>query len=83
MLGLRRGLLIFVSIEAIVWAIISVIAVYCEIRYIRTADVLDFYDTVENDWYYNVLFEYSNIPREYYNEGVRSEFEEMFEIIFG
>jgi len=67
--GLRSGVLIFVSIEALFWAILSFAAVYSEVKYINSVDLLDFTDDLERDWYYYLIFEH---PRDTFNEKVRT-----------
>lgn len=68
--GLRSGVLIFVSIEALFWAILSFVAVYSEVKYINSVDLFDFTDDLERDWYYYLIFEH---PRDTFNEKVRSK----------
>lgn len=63
-------MLIFVSIEALFWAILSFAAIYSEIKYINSIDILDFTDDLEYDWYYYLIFEH---PRDTFNEKVRSK----------
>lgn len=71
--GLRSGVLIFVSIEALFWAILSFAAVYSEVKYINDIDLLDFTDDLERDWYYYILFEHSDYPRSTFTERTRSK----------
>lgn len=68
--ALKSGVLLFVSIEALFWALISFVAVYSEVKYINSIDLLDFTDDLERDWYYFLIFEH---PRDTFNEKVRSE----------
>lgn len=72
--GLRCGVLIFVSIEALFWALLSFAAVHSEAKYINAVDLLEFSDDLERDWYYYLIFEHS---RDYegmlVNERVRSK----------
>lgn len=68
--GLRSGVLIFLSIEALFWAVLSFAAVYSEVKYINSIDILDFTDDLERDWYYYLIFEH---PRDNFNERVRSK----------
>ncbi|CRL02867.1 CLUMA_CG015837, isoform A [Clunio marinus] len=67
--GLRSGVLIFVSIEALFWGILSFVAVYSEVKYIRNTDIPEFTDDLERDWYYYLIFEH---PRDTFNERVRT-----------
>lgn len=67
--GLRSGVLIFVSIEALFWAVLSFAAVYSEVKYINSFDLLDFTDDLERDWYYYLILEH---PRDTFTEKVRS-----------
>lgn len=69
--GLRSGVLIYVSIEALFWAVLSFAAVFSEVKYINSFDLLDFTDDLDRDWYYYLIFEH---PRDTFNERVRSEF---------
>lgn len=68
--GLRSGVLIFVSIEALFWALLTFAAIFSEVKYIANVDVGDFSDVLDNDWYYYFLFGY---PRELIDERIRSE----------
>jgi hypothetical protein len=70
MFGLRSGVLIFVSIEALFWAVLTFAAVFSEIKYIANVDIAEFSDVLDNDWYYYLLFGY---PRELIDERVRSK----------
>jgi hypothetical protein len=70
MFGLRSGVLVFVSFEALFWALISFVALYSEVKYIKTVDLLEFTDDLERDWYYYLIYEH---PRDTFNERVRSE----------
>lgn len=70
MFGLRSGVLIFLSIEALFWAIISFAAVYSEIKYINLVDIPEWSDEVERDWYYYLVFEH---PRDLYTDKFRSK----------
>lgn len=80
--GLRCGVLIFVSIEALLWAILSFAAVYSEVKYINDIDLLTFSDSLDYDWYYYLIFERS---RDYQgtlvNERTRSMFSKKKMII--
>lgn len=72
--GLRCGVLIFVSIEALFWAILSFAAVYSEVKYINVIDLYDFSDDLDSDWYYFLLFEHSrDYEGKLINERVRSK----------
>lgn len=68
--GLRSGVLIFVSIEALFWSLMSFVAVYSEVKYINNINLLDFTDDLERDWYYYMIFEH---PRDTFTERVRSK----------
>lgn len=70
MFGLRSGVLIFVSIEALFWAIISFAAVYSEVKYIRLIDILEWADELERDWYYYLIFDH---PRDLFDDKFRSK----------
>lgn len=73
--GLRCGVLIFVSIEALFWAIMSFAAVYSEVKYINDIDLFVFTDDLESDWYYFLIFEHSRDTQgTLVNEKVRSKF---------
>lgn len=78
MFGLRSGVLIFVSIEALFWAIISFAAVYSEVKYIRLIDILEWADELERDWYYYLIFDH---PRDLFDDKFRSKWEFRCEII--
>jgi hypothetical protein len=72
--GLRCGVLIFAFFEAIFWLVVSTLAIYKEIRYMRETDLGNFIDYIyENednkDWYYFVLYWY---PRDEFDEVLRS-----------
>lgn len=72
--GLRSGVLIFVSVEALFWAVLSFAAIYCEVKYITNIDLLTFSDDLENDWYYYMIFDTNRYYRDYYfDEKLRSE----------
>lgn len=60
----------FVSIEALFWAVISFVAVYSEVKYINSIEILEFADDLEYDWYYYLIFGH---PRDTFDERVRSE----------
>lgn len=68
--GLRSGVLIFVSIEALFWALLAFAAIYSEIKYIVYVDIGEFSDVLDNDWYYYLLFGY---PKELIDERLRSK----------
>lgn len=68
--GLRSGVLIFVSIEALFWAILSFAAVFSEIKYINSVEVPEFSDDLERDWYYYLIFGH---PRDLFDEKFRSK----------
>jgi hypothetical protein len=68
--GLRSGVLIFVSLEALFWAFISFVAIYSEVKYINTIDLLEFTDDLDRDWYYFLIYEH---PRDTFTERVRSK----------
>ncbi|KAG5675831.1 hypothetical protein PVAND_005701 [Polypedilum vanderplanki] len=67
--GLRSGVLIFVSIEALFWALLTFAAIFSEIKYITNVDIGEFSDVLDNDWYYFLLFGY---PRELIDERIRT-----------
>lgn len=68
--GLRSGVLIFVSIEALFWALLAFAAIYSEAKYIANVDIGEFSDVLDNDWYYYLLFGYA---RELIDEKIRSK----------
>lgn len=68
--GLRSGVLIFVSIEALFWSVISFVAAYSEVKYIANIDIPEFADDLEYDWYYFLIFGHQ---RETFDERVRSK----------
>lgn len=68
--GLRSGVLIFVSIEALFWGLLAFAAIFCEVKYIINVDIGEFSDDLDNDWYYFFLFGY---PRELIDERIRSK----------
>jgi hypothetical protein len=70
MFGLRSGVLIFVSIESLFWALMAFAAIFSEIKYISNVDIGEFSDGLDNDWYYFVLFGY---PLETIDERIRSK----------
>lgn len=70
MFGLRSGVLIFVSLEALFWALLAFSAIYSEVKYIVYVDLAEFSDVLDNDWYYFLLFGY---PRELIDERIRSK----------
>jgi hypothetical protein len=67
---LRCGVLIFVSIETLFWAVLTFASIYSEVKYIINVDIAEFSDVLDNDWYYFVLFGY---PRELIDEWIRSK----------
>lgn len=69
--GLRSGVLIFVSIEVLFWAVLTFAAIYSEVKYIINVDIAEFSDVLDNDWYYWILFGY---PREQIDERIRSKY---------
>lgn len=75
MFGLRSGVLIFVSLEALFWALLSFAAIFSEVKYIINVDIGEFSDVLDNDWYYYLLFGYA---RELIDERIRSNFFFLF-----
>lgn len=67
---LRSGVLIFISLEALFWGLLSFAAIFSEVKYIINVDIGEFSDDLDNDWYYFFLFGY---PRELIDERIRSK----------
>jgi hypothetical protein len=60
----------FVSFEALFWALMGFAAIFSEVKYIVNFDIVEFSDILDRDWYYFLLFGY---PPEFIDERMRSK----------
>jgi hypothetical protein len=57
--GLKSGVLIFVSLEALFWMFISFVAIFSEVKYIRLTNMEELKESLKRDWYFNRISERS------------------------